>query len=300
MNVEDCRAIAAKMNQHMEHLITEGVNDDYTVIDRMIGYVPELHQIWTDTVDYQRIALSEEFPEFYRYARLMEKLVLDKRNRSYFFYDEIQDFSELHKKLIKEILTTSATIEREFMAVLHAKELVMSYPEMAELNTLYSRWQNDGDFLKNSIQADADAHKKIDYVNKLVNHLATRINGLVKRIVEKGDEAKKRQESSARTLTEVVTSLQQCKHCGNDIALLIYGDRASDMTGLKVYAQAMADNIKKTNLPTYVLAAPSDPSYVDAPSMMLKVHPTIEDPFFITPDEWSSRIAKISNEHCKP
>jgi hypothetical protein len=35
-----------------------------------MGYVPDLHKIWVGTSDQQLMALSNEFPGFYRYALL--------------------------------------------------------------------------------------------------------------------------------------------------------------------------------------------------------------------------------------
>jgi hypothetical protein len=214
--------------------------------------------------------------------------------------DEMQEFSELHKKLMTEVLTTSAVIEREFNAILNTDELVMSYAEMAELNTLYSRWKNDVDYLKKSIQADATARKHLAYVNEAVDRLEGRIDELTKNIIKKAEQAEKRLNSSFCIPSKVITSVQHCNHCGKDIALLIFADNASNLAELKAYAQVMAEDIKRTNLPTYVLAAPNDPSFTESPSLLLKVHPAMEEPFFITPDEWKNLITKISNTHCKP
>ena len=38
-----------------------------------MGYVPDLHKIWVGTSDQQLMALSNEFPGFYRYALIMEE-----------------------------------------------------------------------------------------------------------------------------------------------------------------------------------------------------------------------------------
>jgi hypothetical protein len=71
MSRNEFRRMAAKMDQHMRQLSAQGVNDRQVILDRMMGYVPELHAIWTGTSDDQLVALFHEFPEFYRYARLM-------------------------------------------------------------------------------------------------------------------------------------------------------------------------------------------------------------------------------------
>ena len=61
------------MEQHMQQLSAQGVNDAHAIIDRMMGYVPDLHKIWVGTSDDQLIALSNQFPGFYRYALIMEE-----------------------------------------------------------------------------------------------------------------------------------------------------------------------------------------------------------------------------------
>jgi len=40
-----------------------------------------------------------------------------------------------------------------------------------------------------------------------------------------------------RAPRQVATSLQQCVHCRRDIALLIFGDYATDAAGLEAYAR---------------------------------------------------------------
>jgi hypothetical protein len=62
MSMNEFRRLAAKMDQHMQQLSAQGVNDAPAIINRMMGYVPDLHKIWVGTSDDQLIALSNEFP----------------------------------------------------------------------------------------------------------------------------------------------------------------------------------------------------------------------------------------------
>lgn len=62
MSMNEFRRLAAKMDQHMQQLSAQGVNDPHAIINRMMGYVPDLHKIWVGTSDDQLIALSNEFP----------------------------------------------------------------------------------------------------------------------------------------------------------------------------------------------------------------------------------------------
>src|SRR5579875_1155144 len=73
MSMSEFRRLATRMDQQMQQLAAEGVSDAHAVINRMMGYVPDLHRIWVNTSDQQLMALSREFPGFYRYARIMER-----------------------------------------------------------------------------------------------------------------------------------------------------------------------------------------------------------------------------------
>ncbi len=47
-----------------------------------MGYVPDLHKIWVGTSDQQLMALSNEFPGFYRYALLMYALIMEEASEA--------------------------------------------------------------------------------------------------------------------------------------------------------------------------------------------------------------------------
>jgi hypothetical protein len=102
-----------------------------------------------------------------------------------------------------------------------------------------------------------------------------------------------------RAPRQTATSLQQCAHCGKDIAFLIFGDNARDAAGLEAYARLMEEPIKQTNLPAYVIMPPSDPHDLDSPALLLKVYPEQGEPGYTTPDQWQGMIKALSDEHCK-
>jgi len=82
MPMKEFRRQAAKIDQHMQQLSAQGVSEPYAIINRMMGYVPDLHNIWVGTSDDQLIALSNEFPGFYRYALIMEEASEAERNKT--------------------------------------------------------------------------------------------------------------------------------------------------------------------------------------------------------------------------
>lgn len=99
MSMNDFRRLAAKIDQHMQQLAAQGVNETHAIIDRMMGYGPDLHRIWVGTSDQQLMALSREFPGFYRYARIMEEASEAERRKASRPYDGMAEFSEQHKQI---------------------------------------------------------------------------------------------------------------------------------------------------------------------------------------------------------
>jgi hypothetical protein len=122
---------------------------------------------------------------------------------------------------------------------------------------------------------------------------------MLDRILETDRQLEQKYSLPFRAPHQVATSLQPCAHCRRDIALLIFGDYATDAAGLEVYARLTADLIQQTNLPAYVISPPSDPSSLDNPALLLKVYPIQEEPGFITPTGWEQLIGRLSDEHCK-
>jgi len=80
--VNEFRRLAARIDQHMQQLGAQGVNDPQAIVHRMMGYTPDLHKIWVGASDQQLMALSREFPGFYRYGRIMEEASQAERNKA--------------------------------------------------------------------------------------------------------------------------------------------------------------------------------------------------------------------------
>src|SRR5207244_5649766 len=80
---------------------------------------------------------------------------------------------------------------------------------------------------------------------------------MLDRLVEEDRRIEQKYNLPFRSPRQVATSLQQCTHCGKDIALLVFGDLAKDAAGLEAYGRLTEDLIKQTALPTYVIAPPS-------------------------------------------
>jgi hypothetical protein len=178
MRMNEFRRLAAKMDQHMRQLAAQGVNDGPNIIDRMMGYVPELHKIWVGTSDEQLIALSNELPRFYRYALLMEDASEAERNKPSRPYDGMAQFSEQHKQLGAQLLTTAATLERGYQTLLGSGSLQDVKPQVADLDELHQQWLCDLERLKSALRAQGAEPMVLENVTEAFGRIAERIEKL--------------------------------------------------------------------------------------------------------------------------
>jgi hypothetical protein len=178
MSMNEFRQLAAKMDQHMQQLSAQGVNDAHAIINRMMGYVPDLHKLWVGTSGDQLIALSNEFPGFYRYALIMEEASEAERNKASRPYDGMAQFSEHHKQLAAQLLTTAATLERGYQAFRGSGNLQVFQPQVNEMGKLHRQWLSDLENFKNSLRAQGAEPKTLEYVNEAFGRLAERIKKL--------------------------------------------------------------------------------------------------------------------------
>lgn len=178
MSTNEFRRLAAKMDQHMQQLSAQSVNDAHAIINRMMGYVPDLQKIWVGTSDDQLIALSNEFPGFYRYALIMEEAFEAERNKSSRPYDGIGPILEQHKQLATQLLTTAATLERGYQAFRGSGNLQVFQPQVHEMNKLHRQWLSDLESFKSSLRAQGAEPKALEYVNEAFGRLAERIQKL--------------------------------------------------------------------------------------------------------------------------
>lgn len=178
MSMNEFRRLAAKIDQHMQQLAAQGVGDAHAIINRMMGYVPDLHKIWVDSSDQQLIALSHEFPGFYRYALIMEEAFEAERNKASRPYDGLIEFSEEHKQRVGQLLTTAATLERGFRAFHGSGGPQMFQPQLSEFNMMHRQWLADLEHFKISLRTQGVNPKAIEYVNEAFGRLVERIKPL--------------------------------------------------------------------------------------------------------------------------
>ena len=178
MSMNEFRRLASKIDQHMQQLAAQGVNEAHVIINRMIGYGPDLHRIWVGTSDQQLMALSNEFPGFYRYALIMEEAAEAERNKASRPYDGMAEFSEQHKQRGAQLLTTAATLERGYQAFRTSGNLQVFRSQLEELGRLHRQWLSDLHDFKTSLSAQGADPKVLEYVNQVFGAMVERIKQL--------------------------------------------------------------------------------------------------------------------------
>lgn len=174
--MNEFRRLGAKIDQHMQQLGAQGVNDPHAIIHRMMGYAPDLNQIWVGTSDAQLMALSNEFPGFHRYALLMQEAFEAERSKASRPYDGMAQFSDAHKRQAAELLATAATLERGYQAFRASGNLQIFQQQVNALGRSHRQWLADLDSFKASVR-DAQP-KALAYVNEAFGHLVERIRQL--------------------------------------------------------------------------------------------------------------------------
>lgn len=171
---EFCR-LAAKIDQHMQRLADQGISEPNFILDRMIGYMPDLHRIWVGTSDQQLMALCQQFQGFYRYAIIMEEAFEAERNKPSRPYDGLAELPEEHKQRAAQLLVTAATLERGYQAFRGSGSLQVFQPQVNELSRLHRQWLSDLESFKDSLRAQGAEPRAMAYVNETFGRLAERI-----------------------------------------------------------------------------------------------------------------------------
>jgi hypothetical protein len=159
-------------------IAAQGVSEAHAVINRMMGYVSDLHKIWVGASDQQLMALSREFPVFYNYARIMEEASEAERRKASRSYDGMAEFSEQHKQMGAQLLATAATLERGYQAFRASGDLQVFRPQLDELSRLHRQWLSDLDAFKDSLRTQGAEPKVLEYVKEAFGRLVERIKQL--------------------------------------------------------------------------------------------------------------------------
>ncbi|QQU57986.1 transposase [Serratia liquefaciens] len=184
MTMTDFRRMAAKMDQHMQQLDVQGVTEPHQVINHMMGYTPELHQIWTGTTDKELMALTQEYPGFYRYALIMETAFEQESQKSSRSYDGMPEFAAAHKHTMEQILTTAATLERGYLAY-QGNALTVFDEQIIRLGQSFKLWQECAENFRKGLNADGNVTPmQRDYVHAGLTRISDRLIDLQTKLLK--------------------------------------------------------------------------------------------------------------------
>lgn len=147
------RRMAAKVDQHMQQLEVLGMTEPLEVINRMMDYTTELHQIWTGTTYKEQAALTQEYPGFYRYALIIETAFKHESQKPFRFYDGMPEFSRANKHSMEQALTTAATLERGYLTY-QGNPLPLFDEQIIRLGESFMLWQECVNAFRKVLNAD--------------------------------------------------------------------------------------------------------------------------------------------------
>lgn len=97
----------------------------------------------------------------------------------------------------------------------------------------------------------------------------------------------------------VESKLMQCARCDAGVALLIFADDATDQGGLEDYARLMYQQIRTTNLPTWIIGPPRGTEPLpERPAAILQVWPTRAPVQRLRPEEFNPLVEALAQAHC--
>ncbi|HHL2713262.1 TPA: transposase [Yersinia enterocolitica] len=178
MTMADFRRMAAKMDQHMQQLDVRGIKESHQIINLMMGYTPELHQIWTGTTDKELMALTQEYPGFYRYALIMETAFEQESQKASRSYDGQPALSAANQKVMEKILTTAATLEREYQAYQDNAQVVFN-GQVALLDLSFHLWRDNVENFTQMLNTDENiTPMQRDYIHAELTRIVDRLMDL--------------------------------------------------------------------------------------------------------------------------
>ena len=108
----------------------------------------------------------------------MEEASEAERKRESRPYDGLARFSEPHKQLATQLLTTAATLERGYQALSANTNPQVRQPRVDELDALHRQWLSDLDRFQHALRAQGTDPRVLASVDDAFGRLAERIRNL--------------------------------------------------------------------------------------------------------------------------
>lgn len=165
-DIKKYSALADRISAQYVRLIKEGVNDPQQIFNRMVSFLPELHELWTNTSNYELASLSNKYPDFMNFCKIVEQLSVVQNRKDFRDYDQEQKFTEEQKTLISKSL---GDISRIHETLLEMKQNIHEFSEskLSELKSDFESWKVRVNEIKDQLKqsgASEYAIKTVDAV----------------------------------------------------------------------------------------------------------------------------------------
>jgi hypothetical protein len=170
----DLDRLAAAIDLRMRQLGEQAVPLS-GVIQLMTPYILHLQRIWSSTSDEELAALCREYPDFHRYAALMEEAAEAERLKPTRAYDRLPELPDAVKELLSSLLGTAATLERDYQSVLDAAGGPAPADWLLPLKRRHAQWKADLIRFRVMIQAASIPQKSREILLPMLHGIAQRI-----------------------------------------------------------------------------------------------------------------------------
>ncbi|UUA75231.1 hypothetical protein [Cellvibrio sp. QJXJ] len=168
-DIKKYSALADRISAQYARLIKEGVNDPQQIFNQMVSFLPELHELWTNTSDYELASLSNKYPDFMNFCKIVEQLSVVQNRRNFRDYDEEQKIPEEQRTLIAKSLGDISRIHETLLEMKQNTDKC-SESKLCELKSDLDSWKVKANEIKDQLKQSGAS----EYAVKTVNAVLTR------------------------------------------------------------------------------------------------------------------------------
>lgn len=158
----------SEVDHKMEHLFFNGIRNPDEILHHMIGYLPEMHELWKGTTDEQLMYLSTKYPYFKEFALILERGFQVERNKGGRPYDEFDKFTEEQGTTVKNLIQQATDID----------ESISRGGERSIKADIWRDWQTEFNDFTRRLAKDGVDPRVIEAVEAFFQPVAARVNGM--------------------------------------------------------------------------------------------------------------------------
>ncbi len=176
------------MDLRVTQLAAQGIRGP-ALLDRMATYLPDLHRIWTGTTDDQLMALSEQYPGFYRYALLMEETFAAQSQDPSAHLGAIPRASDEAKSVFEALMRDASTLELGYQSVLDNPRRGDAAQRLGTLDPLHDAWLQNLEGMLQALRAGDPSGLTLQNLQPALEAIAGRIEEARHRVHHDGDNS---------------------------------------------------------------------------------------------------------------